>query len=365
MMKEYLHAATPDYTDIYKTITFLRFPAILLVVILHAYTSARGLYLGNANDYIHLSYVLSLCLGEMGVPLFFTISGFLFYKSYKNKISIYTSKLRTRMHSLLIPYLFWNASMILFYGIVQSIPQLNGYFSGNNLPIANYDFINFIRAFWDCGHWNAGDGLPILQPYWYIRNLMLLSILSPAIFYYLKVTKWLGVMIPAFCWIYTPQLALSLSSLTFFSLGALIAINRIDIVSLIREKQKMFILVFIVLLIVEYFFHFYMPNPYNYYLHRITIIAGIPFLFGISLSLKDRIQMPALLTNASFLIYTIHFPVIMAIRRIGIKWISSISEGMNIILYFTSIILTTLICIFIYYMLNRYFPKFTKIITGR
>lgn len=363
MMKGSLNV-TPDYTDIYKTITFLRFPAILLVVTLHAYTSARGLYLENANDYIHLSYVLSLCLGEMGVPLFFAISGFLFYKNYNN-ISIYIYKLKTRVHSLLIPYLLWNALMILFYGIMQSIPQLNDYFSGNNLPIANYDFTNFIRAFWDCGNWNAGDGLPILQPYWYIRNLMLLSILSPVIYYYLKFTKWSGVIIPALCWIYTPQLALSLSSITFFSLGALIAIKRIDIISLIKEKQKMFISIFITLLIVEYIFHFYIPNSYNYYLHRITIITGIPFLFSIALFLKDKFPMPTLLINASFLIYTIHFPIIIGIRKIGIKWIPSISEGMNIILYFASIILTTLICIFIYYILNRYLPKFTRIITGR
>lgn len=363
MMRESLYAATPDYTEIYKTITFLRFPAILLVVTLHAYTAARGLNLGNANDYFHISYVLSLCLGEMGVPLFFAISGFLFYNNYNT--SIYTYKLKTRVHSLLIPYLFWNALMILFYGIMQSIPQFSGYFSGNNLPIAHYDLINFIRAFWDCGHWNAGDGLPILQPYWYIRNLMLLSILSPIIFYYLKFTKWFGVIVPAVSWIYTPQLALSLSSLTFFSLGALIAIKRMDIVSFLKEKQQMLISIFVILLIIEYFFHFYLPNSYNYYLHRITIIAGIPFLFSIALSLKDKFSISPLLTNASFLIYTIHFPIIIGIRKIGIKWISSISEGMNIILYFTSIILTTLICISIYYILNRHFPKLTRITTGR
>lgn len=363
-MRESLYAAAPDYKEIYKTITFLRFPAILLVVTLHAYTTARGLYLGNANDYIHLSYVLSLCLGEMGVPLFFAISGFLFYQNY-HTIASYTHKLKTRLHSLLIPYLFWNALMIIFYGIMQSIPQLSGYFSGNNLPISHYDLMNFIRAFWDCGHWNAGDGLPILQPYWYIRNLMLLSILSPVIFYYLKFTKWLGVIVPAICWICIPQLALSLSSFTFFSLGALIAIKRMDIASSLKKKRQLLISIFVILLIAEYISHFYIPNSYNYYLHRIIIIVGIPFLFSIALSLKNKFLMPPLLTNASFLIYTIHLPIIIGIRKIGIKWISSISEGMNIALYFSSIILTTLICIFIYYILNRYLPKFTKIITGR
>lgn len=356
---------TPDYTEIYQCITFLRFPATLLVVILHAYTTARYLNLGDATSYLHLSYVLSLCMGEMGVPLFFTISGFLFYINY-NKISGYKNKLKNRVHSLLIPYLFWNAFMILVYWILQNIPQLNSYFSGTNRPIADYaTFIDFIRAFWDCGNWNEGNGVPILQPYWYIRNLMILSLCSPILFFYIKYLKWIGILLPACCWIYAPHLAFSLSSITFFSLGALFSIHHINIAPFLKAKRRTFTLIFAISITAEYICHFYIPTPYNPYLHRIVLITGIPFLTSTALLLNDKFTIPALLTNSSFLIYTIHLPIIIALRKIGAKLFPSASDATNIILYIGTIVLTSIICITTYYILNKYFPKTTRIITGR
>lgn len=364
-MKKANAQIAPDYTDIFRTITFLRFPATILVVILHAYTTARNLTLGDADCYIHLSYILSLCMGEMGVPLFFTISGFLFYNQYHNIVSDYTNKLKKRIHSLLIPYLFWNAFMILFYWILQSIPHLNGYFSGSNLPVADYDIMNFIRAFWDCGNWDEGNGLPILQPYWYIRNLMVLNICSPILYGYIKHLKWVGILLPACCWIYAPHLALSLSSVTFFCLGGLFSIHQMNIVPVMRNKRKVFSFIFILSIITEYICHFYTPGVYNPYLHRIVLITGIPFLASTALVLKDKFTIPPLLTNSSFLIYTIHLPIIIAIRKTGSKLFPAASDIMNVILYIASIILTSVICIAVYYLLNKYLPKTTRFITGR
>lgn len=355
---------SPDYTEIYQCITFLRFPATLLVVILHAYTTARYLNLEDADSYLHISYVLSLCVGEMGVPLFFTISGFLFYNNYNN-IYNYVPKLKNRIHSLFIPYLFWNTFMILTYWILQSIPQLSSYFSGNNLPIADYDIINFIRAFWDCGNWDKGNGLPILQPYWYIRNLMILSLCSPILFFYIKYLKWIGILIPACCWIYAPHLAFSLSSITFFSLGALFSIHHINIAPFLKAKQKIFIFIFAISITAEYICHFYIPTPYNPYLHRIVLITGIPFLTSTALLLKDRFTIPPLFTNSSFLIYTVHLPIVIALRKGGAKLFPNASDGINILLYAGTIVLTVIICITLYYILNKYVPKITRIITGR
>ncbi len=355
----------PDYTEIFQIITFLRFPATMLVVILHAYTTARILNLGEMDSYIHLSYILSLCLGEMGVPLFFTISGFLFFQKF-NQLSDYTNKLKKRIHTLLIPYLFWNALMILAYGILQSIPQLNGYFSGINRPITEYNtVIDFVRAFWDCGNWNEGNGVPILQPYWYIRNLMMLTICSPILYFCIKYLKWFGVILPACCWIYAPHLAFTLSSLTFFSLGALISINRINVILFMKVHFLKIVWIFTASIIVEYICHFYTPGVYNPYLHRIVLITGIPFLASTVLVLKDKFTIPPLLTNSSFLIYTIHLPIIIAIRKTGSKLFPAASDIMNVILYIASIILTSVICIAIYYLLNKYLPKTTRFITGR
>ena len=147
--------------EISKIIDFLRFPATVLVVLLHAYTTLQMTSAMEMSLYTNVSSCISLCLGEIGVPLFFTISGYLFFLNY-SKYDYYR-KIKTRTKSLLVPYLIWNTFFICVYFIIQQIPTLSPFFSGNNKRIIDYSFIDLIRAYWDCGNWNEGNGTPILQ----------------------------------------------------------------------------------------------------------------------------------------------------------------------------------------------------------
>lgn len=74
--------------EISKIIDFLRFPATVLVVLLHAYTTLQMTSAMEMSLYTNVSSCISLCLGEIGVPLFFTISGYLFFKTIANMIII-------------------------------------------------------------------------------------------------------------------------------------------------------------------------------------------------------------------------------------------------------------------------------------
>lgn len=346
------------------TISFLRFPATLLVVIIHAYTASRGVYIPNSTFYDHFSYVFSLCMGDVAVPMFFAISGYLFFIKFSNK-SQYVHKLERRVHTLLIPYLCWNAFMILFYWVLQSIPYLSPFFSGANQAISTYNFTDFLSAFWDCGHWFDGNGTPILQPYWYIRNLIILSILSPVIFYYLKRLKWIGVILPLVYWMFTPHLAFIGQSITFFSFGAIFSINNIDVEKQVIRRGSVFVIIYFLLLTFEYINHFYLPDLHISFLHRLTVLSGTCALFTLAYKYHQKIRIPRSWTESSFLIYTLHYPIMLGVRKLGIHLFPDASQLLTVLLYIGSIALTTAICVLLYKVLNNYLPGFLKFTTGK
>ena len=91
-------------------IAWIRFPLILCVVMLHCYCTVP-LPPGDHSLYFRLVYPFGLWLGESGVPAFFFISGFLFYISHKS----YKDRIKSRIHTLLYPYLLWNSLFLMIY----------------------------------------------------------------------------------------------------------------------------------------------------------------------------------------------------------------------------------------------------------
>lgn len=345
-------------------IAYLRFPATLFVVILHAYTTSRNIPMSNNIIYMHLSYILSLCIGQIGVPLFFTISGYLFFFNHNLSLNKYYEKCINRFRTLLIPYIFWNSFMILFYLIIENIPLFSSFFSGANMRINDYSLNNFIRAYWDCNNWNNGDGMPILQPFWYLRNLIVLSLLSPIIAILIKYLKWFVFIIPLLLWIFSFNLAYNFVSISFFTFGSICSINNVNIIAFLNKYNRYINLIFIAFLLASYFTHFY--TVYDIIpLHRIMITVGVVFFINMGYHLNNKLGYPHKWQKASFLIFTLHLPIMIAIRKIEYKIFESYSELINVILYIISIIITLYICITTYNLLVKYFPKIIKITTGR
>ena len=92
-------------TNTLKFFTLLRFPLMVGVVMIHCDISdqlvpeLRGQW---AQD---VMYFFSNIIGRFSVPMFFLISGFLFYRNGTLTHNEYASKLHHRLYTLLIPYL--------------------------------------------------------------------------------------------------------------------------------------------------------------------------------------------------------------------------------------------------------------------
>lgn len=338
-----------------EAITWLRFPLIFLIILLHCYSTVR--LSGNHELYFKLIYPFSLCLGETGVPGFFFISGFLFFFSKKN----YLLKLRTRFHTLLIPYLLWNALLLGLYilAYILGFPQ-----DINGKNIANYTIIDYIRAFWDRGSYDDGNFVPILCPFWYIRNLLIMSILSPIVYYLIKYLREAFLLFVAVWWLFTPHNAFISQTILFFCLGAYFSIIDKNPLEIFIKYKKSFQVICAIAAIADIAVHIIYVTPINLQIHRIALILNIPLLFILADYCCQHGYTSHLLPNAAFIVFSVHYPIVVVIRKVCAAQMGNLSDMIHIPLYFLCVLLATSLSLLMYICMDRFCPKIKNILSG-
>ena len=337
------------------SIETLRFPLILFIICLHCYTSTSAVTRGH-DIYFRLIYPFSLWIGETGVPTFFFISGLLFFYSKKS----YVQKLRSRLNTLFIPYLFFNALILCGYLFLM-------YFGKTIIilgkDLADYTLIDYIRAFWDRGVWDHGNGSPMLCPLWYIRNLMLLVILSPIIYYIVKYTKLLFPVVFGLLWINAHDSAYTLQSLTMFSLGAYFPVCDRNPIEVFEKYKVLFVSAFLLLAIMD-FLHLYVSIPFALPFHRLSLVANTFFCISFLGEFLYRHHFySSFLSKSAFFVFCIHYPFVTNLRPI-FTMTNGQSDIILVFLYLGAAISVTLLCVLVFFLLKRMMPGFVNVVTG-
>ena len=343
------------YHRLSLSIEAMRFPLIVFIVFLHCYTSTSTIARGH-DIYFRVIYPFSLWIGETGVPAFFFISGLLFYFSKKT----YLQKLKSRINTLLVPYLFFNSLLLGGYLCLMYLGK-SVVIADKNL--ADYSLLDYIRAFWDRGVWNHGNGSPLLCPFWYIRNLMVLVILSPIIYYIIKYTKLLFPVLFGLIWINAHDSAYTLQSMTMFSLGAYFPICDRNPIEVFDKYRILFVCAFIFLAIMD-FLHLYVSIPFALPFHRLSLVAntflGISFLG--EYMYRHRLY-SSFLSKSAFFVFCIHYPFTTYLRPVYEK-INGLNDIILVVIYLFSVVCITLLCVLIYKFLKSIMPRFVMTITG-
>ena len=271
-----------------KVISVSRFPIIVGVVFIHA------LIISNGTD---LHYFLGNVVGRIGVPLFYIISGYLFFQRYDNSLKCYKNKLKKRIFSLLVPYLMWNFIAYLVYAFITHTMQPE----------------DFVQSFWVVnskpGH-SPADG-----PLWFVRTLMMLSIISP-VMYCLnknKYTAFISLILLLLWLIGCPGFNKgTIIGFTLFNAGAWLAIRNYD--SYIKEPTiSFFILSLFLYLTIAFLDLQFKGIPW---LHNIGILIGILVFFTL-----PKIAVPNFFVNlggASFFLYCMHEPVLVCLQTLDV-----------------------------------------------
>src|SRR5690554_590157 len=174
----------------------LSFLLIVFVVFLHS--KNLEINIGSSSETIsegyntYIQYVISDGITRIAVPLFFMISGFLFFFGVNSfSLNTYKTKIYKRIKTLLVPYLFWTTFTILFYYILQSFPFSKPFFTKG--LIREYSYVDYILRILIN---------PLPYQFWFIRDLMLLVLISPLLFFGIKKIKLVVISLLLYTWFF-------------------------------------------------------------------------------------------------------------------------------------------------------------------
>lgn len=381
----------------------LQLPLAIMVVFLHSfglpsdvdiagidYTSLTGL------DFYNLIRVIcSRLLSNCAVPAFFIISGYYFFYDINslgnNHKSYFIGKWRKRLYSLLIPYLVWNTIYILYTFFIRIAGVI---IKGKSLS-SIYDWIseygNFFSLYWNCTSWSAtipnifgsyeGFTSPLLFPMWFIRDLIVVVLIAPLLYFILKKYPLATVFSLVICYTLSINFnvpGLSIISITFFAVGASIAIHRkslIQILSMPAIKISAYCMSVISLIVSIVIFE---QGLLYQIVYKIFCLFGTISLFNILASLlahnKYRDYKLTKFSGASFFIFAMHIFVLGIIVPVlnfayfflfegniltvvgGKKLLAFVSTLSNVTGYFVIPTLTVILCIGTYILLKRLLP---------
>ena len=199
--------------SIYKfnQINALRLPLIILVTYAHSYGAIREEYslLGSGWDtYEVLKILVSQTLVKVAVPAFFMMSGYLFFANIeKFTKEVYWQKIRRRIITLFIPYIIWNLLMAVKLREIS----LDAFIAPANMPL------------------------------WFLRDLMVVSLLTPIIYIGVKRLGWwiVAILMPIYMTgIGAIQPDLNPYAICFFTLGVTLSIKKTDLVETCERYVK-------------------------------------------------------------------------------------------------------------------------------
>lgn len=339
---------------------------MIMVVFLHSYNLSVHFISTNItfeNGYnTFIQNFISKGITYISVPLFFLISGYLFFLKINGRIDEFIQKMGKRTKTLLIPYLLWSAWGLFFYFVLQQMPMSKNFFTHE--LIINYSFKQLL----DTLFLN-----PIPYQLWFIRDLFILVILSPIIYKLIKSFKttliillFINWFFPAFSFYIVTNI-----SIVFFSLGAYFAITKSDILLKTQFLKYDWI---VTLLWVSFVLLKTLLIQYGFDQQAvIEMIGDVGVVFGIISvwMLYDRFMTGKLKPNNtiyhlslfSFFIFTSHEPILTIVKK-GLFSIAGTTEIISLVVYFITPLITIFISVSMGYILKRFTPKLYSLVTG-
>ena len=369
-----------------KTINWLRVALVLLVLFVHVHPDHNPHWLTMDNlSGQPLGWVIFSVIGTfinkfafIAVPLFFTISGYLFFHKRETwSWSVWKQKIRSRVRTLLIPFLIFNAICAVSL-LCISLKSGDGW----TLAGAYEGRAPFVGWLWNgvsyCQGWKNWLGMdmqlyyPLDVPLWFVRDLMVMLALSPAIYWLTRKggVVYLGIVGLAYCLgvlCCTP--GFSTNALFFFSLGAFAAIRSIDPVEWSRKNIMWVLPIFICFWVVASMI--VAPGDAQPF-ENLTFIFGIPICFwiGSGIQLNAQKQEYSFITGACFFVYCIHmvnfgnWNLLSWANQVGAQVFNLEHPAVAVIAYLAEIALIMAAGLLAYWLLRRFLPRLSGIITG-
>lgn len=156
---------------------------------------------------------------------------------------------------------------------------------------------------------------PIDLPLWYLRDLIILSILTPVIYVILRKIGYILPVLLSVLWITNlcPFAGpIDMLGLVFFCWGAYFGIFKINFMVKFARYNKILLILFLVIGILIMIYKLESPISIT----RLSIICGVPIMFNAASYLQEKgFRMPKILKASTFFVYASHYYIsVLAIR---------------------------------------------------
>lgn len=356
-----------------KKLTNLSWICALMVVLIHAGTYASNLpgaatqtiYGKNWATFLQLFFTEGIC--RAAVPLFFMMSGYLFYRNYEPTAVWHKKKILKRLRSNAIPYFFWGLAVIAFFAVAQAIPATSQYFASSERQISKFTVLQWLKVIFL---------EPINSPLWFLRDLIVFALLSPLFSVLCKKVPWLWLPLTAAWWIFgLPIAVVRVESVFFFSCGTVFALHgkeRFEAIRIPKWSIAVLLSVWTLFLCGKAFYLIgidsaVLINGDYDLIHDIlskvnAVFGGVTVWFAYDLFVKTG-EKALPFSQYSFLMFVAHHLLIGILRKLIVK-VLGISYINVTVAFFASFALTVFAVILIGAVLKKIVPKFYALITG-
>lgn len=372
------------------TIDLLRFPLAIMVLFIHMSPKTTNLLDADFSMLsVHgfnnvMGILLSHVLTHIAVPTFYLISGFLFFANFQEwSWAGYRKKMSSRVKTLLIPYMLWNAVPFLLLVIAmfarvvmkgQSIDSVLAFVSEKSWHVFyDYKVCATTRVNW-LGE-NLASPAPFNVPLWFLRDLIVVTILTPVIYCAIKKLKLfiIGVLFIAnLSRVWTLIPGFSITAFFFFTTGAYFALNKINIIEFTSKYKLVILPSWLVLLCVTTFYDGG-NTIVGHNIYPLFVCMGVLSAFYIASVCVSKYSFKPnkLLVSCCFFIYAIHLvklpfasSPLYIVRGIFHRIIPGNTDIEETFCYLATPFVTACLCILLFVFARRFFPGTTKYFSG-
>lgn len=282
------------------------------------------------------------------VPLFYIMSGFMFYRNFD--LNKYPAKIKSRFFSLFIPYIFWNFFAYAVMAIASKLPGISSLMSAN-VDVSLYGML-------------YATGMGTYNVLWFVRNLMCFVIVSPVLFVVLK-NKISGLitlcLLAVSNLIWTGQDVKSLLyTVLFFALGAYLSLNCPQLfrskISLKGRKASMGLAIMIVLLASVFML---LGTKWR---QLLLVIISLGVWYALDAIDFKTVRMPQFV-SMSFFVYCSHCLIVETFEDI---WMHVFGTNVTSALtdFLLAPIMTLVLVLSVGYIVKNKMPRFYRVIAG-
>ena len=348
-----------------RVVSFLRFPLIVAVIFIHCNLMVKNPELETMPIFYFLVYI-TMKLVCIAVLLFFFISGLLFFKEGYFDFTLYKKKLKSRVHTVLIPYLLWNIIYFAILGIMQVIKPDTLVILHKH--IADFRWQDFLWIFWDISKITglADDQRACLVgAFWFLQCLFVLFLMSPIIYYLIKSIRHFTLFIIGILYFtdFIPEMpGIQCNAIVYYMFGAYLSITGIDFISILKRiPVQAYIIMMIGALFVSYLMN---ENNIVYNITDLFIQAAV-FAITVYMIENNHWKESQYLVSSVFFVFAVHRLFSAALMTVSVYVIPSIGNEVFLYLYYILMVLLTIIAsLSVYQISKRYLPRITNILNG-